>query len=50
MFFKICVLKNFADFPGKHLCWSLFFDNIAALKTCGFIKKDTPTQVFSYEI
>ena len=19
-----CVLKNFANFPGKHLCWSLF--------------------------
>ena len=24
MFFKISVLKNFALFTGKHLCWSLF--------------------------
>ena len=24
MFFKISVLKNFAIFTGKHLCWSLF--------------------------
>ena len=24
MFFKIRVLKNFAIFTGKHLCWSLF--------------------------
>ena len=24
MFFKIDVLKNFAIFIGKHLCWSLF--------------------------
>ena len=24
MFFKKDVLKNFANFTGKHLCWSLF--------------------------
>ena len=24
MFFKIGVLKNFANFLGKHLCWCLF--------------------------
>ena len=24
MFFKIGVLKNFAIFTGKHLCWNLF--------------------------
>ena len=24
IFFKIGVLKNFAIFIGKHLCWSLF--------------------------
>ena len=24
MFFKISVLKNFGNFTGKHLCWSLF--------------------------
>ena len=26
MFFRIGVLKNFANFTRKHLCWSLFFD------------------------
>ena len=40
---------------GKHLCWSLFFNNIAGHRpwACNFIKKETPTQVFScdyYEI
>ena len=25
MFFKIGLLKNFKNFPGKHLCWSLLF-------------------------
>ena len=25
MFFKIGTLKNFANFTGKHLCWSLFW-------------------------
>ena len=29
MFFKIDVLKNFAKFTGKHLCWSLFFNKVA---------------------
>ena len=33
MFFKIVVLKNFAIFTGKHLCWSLFLINLQA---CNF--------------
>ena len=36
MFFKIGVLKNFVNFTGKHLCWSLFLIKSA--------------KVFSYEI
>ena len=35
MFCKKGVLKNFAIFTGKHLCWSLFAD----LQVCNFIKK-----------
>ena len=35
MFFKIGVLKSFAIFSGKHLCWSLFS------------QKENPTQVLS---
>ena len=36
------VLKNFANFAGKHMCWSL-------LQACNFSKK-TETLVFSCEI
>ena len=35
---KIDVLKNFANFTGKHLFWSLFLI-VADLKACSFIKK-----------
>ena len=45
MFLKIVALKNFANFTGKHLCWSLFSN-----KGFNFFKKSTPTQVFSCEI
>ena len=45
MFFKIGALKNFANFTGKHLCWSLFLVKFLT----NFIK-GTPTQVFSCEI
>ena len=30
MFFKIGALKNFANFTGKHLCWSLFLIQLQA--------------------
>ena len=33
MFLKIGVLKNFAIFRGKHLCWSLF---LLKLHACNF--------------
>ena len=41
IFFKIGVLKNFANFSRKHRCWSLFLIKF---------KKQTPTQAFSLEI
>ena len=37
MFFKIGILKNFANFTGKHLKWNL--------KACNFIKKRRQTGV-----
>ena len=37
-------LENFAEFTGKHLCRSLFYN-----ASCNFIKKDTPAKVFSRE-
>ena len=30
MFFKIGILKNFANFTAKHLCWSLFLIKLLA--------------------
>ena len=34
MFFKIGVLKNFANLTGKYLCWSLFLNKVAGLQAC----------------
>ena len=28
--FKVGVLKRFANFTGKHLCWSLLLNNVQA--------------------
>ena len=47
MFYEKIFLKSFVNFTGKHLCWSLFEIKLQAYN---FIKKETPTQVFSYEI
>ena len=41
------ILRNFATFTGKHLCQSLFFNKVAGLKVCNFIKIETLAQVFS---
>ena len=30
IFLKIGILKSFANFTGKHLCWSLFLKNLQA--------------------
>ena len=50
-FCKKCVVNNFVKLMEKHLCQSLFFNKFTGLGTraCNFIKKDTLTQVFSYE-
>ena len=39
MFFKVGVLKNFTNLTGKNLCWGLFFNKVAGVTTCNFIKK-----------
>ena len=49
MFFKIVVLKSFANFTGKHLCWSLFLKNLQA-EGLQLHKEKSPTQVFSCEV
>ena len=47
MFCKKVVFRNLF-FTGKHLCQSLFFNKVAALRAT-FIKKETLAQVFSCE-
>ena len=49
MFFKIGVLKSFANFTGKHLCWSLFLKNLQA-EGLQLHKSKTPTEVFFCEV
>ena len=49
MFFKISVLKNFARFTGKNLCWSPFFNKIAGLHACN-IKKRLQHSCFAVNI
>ena len=44
---KIGVLKYFANFTEKHLCWSLFLTASSGLQP---FKKVSPTQVFSFWI
>ena len=45
MFFKIGVLRNFAVFTGKHLCWSLFLIKVQA-KPATLFKRDFNTSAF----
>ena len=48
VFCKKGILKNFANFTGKQLCWSLI---LIKLQASGqqLYKKETPTQLFCYE-
>ena len=46
MFNKICVLKNFAKFTGKHLCWSLLLIQLQTFRPATLLKRDSNTGVF----
>ena len=39
MFCEKGVLKNFAKFTGKHLCQSLFFNNVSAMRSANLLEK-----------
>ena len=44
------VLRNSAKFAGNHLCLRLFFDKVASLMACNFVRKrEALAQVFSCE-
>ena len=47
--FKKSILKNFANFTGKRLCWSLFLIKLQVWRPAT-LRKETPTQIFSCEI
>ena len=40
------VLKNFAIFTGKHLCWSLSLIDLRGSRPATFLKRDSNTVVF----
>ena len=40
------VLRNFSKFVGKHLCQSLFFKKVAALRPATLLKRGTGTDQF----
>ena len=43
---KKSVLKNFGNFTGKHLCWSLFLIKLQAFRLVTLSKRDSNTDVF----
>ena len=46
VFFKKSVLKNFANFRGKQLCFSLFLIKLEAFGPAVLLKRDSNTGVF----
>ena len=46
LFCKKGVLRNFANFTGKHLCWSLFLIGLQAFRPAALSKRDSNTDVF----
>ena len=41
--YKKGVFKHFANLTGKHLCWSLFFNEVAGLKPAFLLKRNSNT-------
>ena len=39
VFCEKCALKNFAKLIGKHLWWSLFFDEVVVFGSAALLKK-----------
>ena len=46
VFCKKGVLRNFANFTGKHLCQSLFFNKVAGLRPATLLKRGCDIGVF----
>ena len=39
-------LKDLVKFIGKYLCWSLYFNEVTALRPVTLLKRDSNTGVF----
>ena len=50
IFLKTGVLKKFANFTGKHLCWSLFLIKFQVFRPATLIKRDCNTGVFLWKL
>ena len=50
MYFRIGILKNFAMFVLKHLCWSLFLINMQAWRPATLSKIDYNIGVFLWHL
>ena len=50
MFFKICVVDNFPNFTGKHLCWSCFLITFQTWRPATLLKRDSNTSVFLWNL
>ena len=46
VFCKKGVLKNFAHFTGKHLCWSLFLIQLQVFRPATLLKRDSNAGAF----
>ena len=46
VFYKKGVLKNFANFTEKRLCWSFLLIKLQAFKPAYLLKRDSNTGVF----
>ena len=47
LFYKKSILRNFANFTGKHLCWNFFL--IELQEVCSFVKKRLRHRCFPKE-
>ena len=48
--FHIYNFKNFANFTGKHLCWSLFLIKLQDFRAETLLKRDSNTGVFLWNL
>ena len=50
VFYKKAVLKNFAIFTGKHMCWNLFLIKLQAIRLTSLLKRDSNIRYFPVNI